>query len=374
MNQKTKNIIKVIWAAALLLGVFYFFSGISARYSFNSNYADSNAKFSAFEKEEKDSLDAVVLGTSVMRAWLPTCAYDGYGIKAFGLMTDAQPFGATQAILESVVLKNQSPKLVIIDVGAAQKEVSEVEGLHLRYIADGLTFSHKVEFLTKTLPVYWNAAKVGNSDPFSYFFPFLYEHNYYGKLADEKDVFEAYDNPYKGYFVNPVLTVVKFDKPDISSIRPIQIGREPRKVLDDLLDFCDQHPEIEFLFTINPKVGTIDGLSLGFDFETETAHNMWVTNYLTNRGFTVLDFTSDELLKAVGIDFKKDFKDERHLNIYGSVKYTDYLCRYIAEHYDLPGKDAKRDPTWDKAAADFNAWMDRQKVDRSVFSKKSVSS
>ncbi|MCR5042304.1 MAG: hypothetical protein K6C36_09445 [Clostridia bacterium] len=362
-RSKIRNVIKGVAALLALAAVFFGFNSLSAAYSFNPQYAENQSRIAAFEKQEKDSVDVVLFGTSAMRAWLSPWAYKWYGIRAFGLQTDAQPFAAAQALLEGAVLRNQSPVLAVIDLTASVKYISSVEGLHLRYIVEGLDFADRITFLQRVYPAYKSAEKVGNVDVFSYLFPFLYEHNHYQNFSTGKDYYEAYLNTFKGTFRAPYTDTSELAKPDVSSFSPEEPDPESLAVLDDLLDFCDGHPEMQFLFILTPKGGERKEFDGGFgDYETEMSHDLWVMEHVRERGYTVLDFNTDELLEAVGIDFGADFKDNRHLNIYGTLKFTNWLSEYIVENYELPDRSADETESWDKAYIGYMQILSEKRI------------
>ena len=50
------------------------------------------------------------------------------------------------------------------------------------------------------------------------------------------------------------------------------------------------------------------------------------------------------------LDLTKDYIEQLHTNIHGSIKISDYICRYLAENYGFT--DKRGDPnyaSWDEA-------------------------
>ena len=51
----------------------------------------------------------------------------------------------------------------------------------------------------------------------------------------------------------------------------------------------------------------------------------------------------------MGLDFETDFNDFSHLNLQGTVKYTDFLAKYIKSEFDIPDRrQDERYSSWDK--------------------------
>ena len=59
----------------------------------------------------------------------------------------------------------------------------------------------------------------------------------------------------------------------------------------------------------------------------------------------------DNAFKEIGLDTKTNFYNRDHLNVLGMEKYTDFLGKYIVEHYDVTGYHSKEViKEWDECA------------------------
>ena len=182
------------------------------------------------------------------------------------------------------------------------------------------------------------------------------------------ECFESYDNQFKGYQSNIYIKREEMDFYDFSKVRPLQLPREQRIVFDDLLSFCDEHPETEFLFLLMPKALPKNPSKDIMNTKLSVmAHFKWVGNYLNDRGYAFLDLTGKDAVDAIGIDFKTDFFDHVHLNIWGSMKTTDYISEYILQNYELPSRDGEDEDSWENSAELFFKHLDENKVDYSAF-------
>ena len=71
--------------------------------------------------------------------------------------------------------------------------------------------------------------------------------------------------------------------------------------------------------------------------------------YADENGIPFIDFNLLE--KQLKIDWKKDTRDKgMHLNAYGAKKVSDYMGKYLTEHYSLPDlrSDKKLSEQWEE--------------------------
>lgn len=67
-------------------------------------------------------------------------------------------------------------------------------------------------------------------------------------------------------------------------------------------------------------------------------------------GYDYLDFEPDS--KTIGLDYKEDFYNDEHMNVYGQQKFTAYLGQYLIDHYGLQRSSlsAKSQERWERSA------------------------
>ena len=72
-------------------------------------------------------------------------------------------------------------------------------------------------------------------------------------------------------------------------------------------------------------------------------------------GFDTINFNTPEMREALGVDYNRDFYNERHMNIWGAMKYTDYLSDYLDNRYETEDHRGREGyESWQKAARDLN--------------------
>ena len=119
-------------------------------------------------------------------------------------------------------------------------------------------------------------------------------------------------------------------------------SKETVKILDDLLDYL-KDKDIEVLFVVSPYI-------------EEKEHKMCF-NYVEKRvkeaGFDFID--ANDYREEMQIDYSKDFYNYGHVNIYGSNKYTEFLCKYMIDNNKLV--DHRNNPKykeWDNLLPAWN--------------------
>ena len=70
------------------------------------------------------------------------------------------------------------------------------------------------------------------------------------------------------------------------------------------------------------------------------------TSIIEKNNYKVINFNT---LEDFEVNFKKDFYNSQHLNVYGATKYTLYFSKYLKNNYDLP------DHRGDKK---YSSWVD----------------
>jgi|LSQX01.3.fsa_nt_gb hypothetical protein len=335
-----KKAIKAICFTLVLTLVFGLFTWYSENYSFTERYAESNSKYRNIYDMPEDTVDIIFFSTSIYRAILPSYLYLLNGNTSFNLFVDQMPVSLIKPVLEHFLVEKQSPKLIVVDLSFAQRDPDIINQLHVRYTIEGLPFNIRYKILKDILPYYENAPKIQSVDVFSYLFPTLYEHNNYSNaVLGGKSYDSNAEINFMGNYKDLYWETKKFASvPALNDYSPSPISDNALEILDELLDYAKTQ-EFELLFTMLPKTG-IKGSGGKID-KTEMQQNKWLYDYVTNKGFTVLNLFADGYLDETGINPEKDFADERHLNMKGSAKFTYWLATYLNENYDI--KDHRDD-------------------------------
>ena len=101
--------------------------------------------------------------------------------------------------------------------------------------------------------------------------------------------------------------------------------------LIDLLNYCKSRNQ-KTLFIVHSYI-------------QEEEHKMkynYMKEVIESYGFDFLN--TNDYYKEIGLDYSKDLYDKNHVNVIGAEKYTDFLGKYLKEHYTLP--DKREDPAF----------------------------
>lgn len=306
---------------------------------------DSKQIFKAFYAEGEDTLDVVYLGTSAAnRYFIGPKAYHDEGIAAFTLATMGLPLLFVPNLIDEVE-KTQDPDLYIIELRGILKDRDDVTDAHIRRVTDSMKISsNKYDTIELALDYVEGAdGELSNIDTGSldYYVPIV---KYHSRLV-QGDLtiadFLPLDrwNLTKGYVLSPNTVTVKEQGRPVYSADKAALAPEMEDVFLEVLAYCDTLDK-DVLFVLSPYVMK-DGQAEMFNTAKEMAEQ---------RGYPVLDFNQKEITDAMGLDWKRDFYNSKHVNYIGAEKYTAYLTDYLMENYELP--DRRGDKTyasWDEA-------------------------
>ncbi len=304
-------------------------------YIFNIIWLEKN-NISNFYLEERNSLDVIYIGGSnVQQSFNATLAYHLYGFTTGLVSTKAQPFVATQSLIEEVK-KSQNPKLYIIDLARSHYNFSTTfNDAWTREVTDAMKPSkNRIDTINKLLK-YSNA---DNNEYINYYFSFFKYHNAWKNINTN-----SFKNsePYKGYaFWQDTLKVAPQERKKWSNGSKV-LPFSNEQVILELVNYIEIN-NINVLFV----VPVINSLS-----EDEQMQLNKIITILKNNKLKVINFNELEELK---IDYKKDFYEPSHLNVYGATKYTIYFSKYLKENYYL--QDHRKDEmytSWNEEYENF---------------------
>ncbi len=293
-----------------------------------------------FYQLQEDHTDVLCLGSSHVYYGINTCLlYDDYGIAGYLLASPGQPVWISYYLLEEA-LKTQNPGLVIFDVGTLFQKEDDFG-------------SSSWETLISMKPSYtkWNALKAVNRygeclDTASAFFSFPYYHMRSLSLS-EQDYRNTELIRYHGY--KPEFGVIsaqelaKWEKkkvPDSDAAAPVT--ERTKEFLLKIIYLCSQN-DISLVLVNSP-------------FANLTLEKLETGNYIRllaeEHGIPFLE--GNRLTDEMQICFQDDLLDASHLNYYGSVKYTDYLAKWLKKNYDIPDRRGdSRYQEWEAASRLF---------------------
>ena len=162
----------------------------------------------------------------------------------------------------------------------------------------------------------------------------VYENHDFWRKHSAKDILEL-----KGYVYSSNIVPTNLKEKEKKKKRCERaISEDKFDYLDCIRDLCKEN-NCQLLFMELPSETSW----------SEVRHNQ-VLEYANKNNINFIDFN---YLDSVTIDNQKDYRDGgNHLNVYGSIKVTNYLADYIHDNYEINPYNLNK--TFDKAVEIFN--------------------
>ena len=343
MNSNENN--SSVSAIKRLVGCMLFLL-IASRLIIGTSYLLRNAEVSRFNIvgiKSDTPLDMVYVGGSAAYVyWQPLRAWDEYGFTSYSLATN---FVQAECLKSYIQWSEefQNPELYVIDARPFQYYADLENEPAIRNGADSMDIfmSERYDLLDE----YFNNRDIEyDTDILSYYLDLSKYHSNVDNLGN-RDAWLLIDNNrenlYRGYQWNIDYECVNMPEDFHTERRAMPKGHS-MEILADLLDYCQELNDKEFLFIICP-------------YEITKEHQMLyntIQDAIEERGFVFLN--ANDYYEEIGLDFTSDFYNNWHVNTFGASKYTVFLGGYICDHYNLP--DHRSDPeysSWNDAATRF---------------------
>lgn len=285
------------------------------------NSGDAKERFTGFYAEQYDSIDVIMIGAStVASSFIPAYMWDKYGFTSYPLATNSQRPKAIKYLIEEG-LKYQDPDLILIEMRtfiASYEEQAQDEG-HIREVVDNMKYSvNRVKAI--------NALTEEFDDKYTFYFDIFKYHSNYGLLLKPSE-WKKYDYSTKNELKGFELKNGKMKYREKGENRPSDVYCYTRKpipqkqeeVLIDLLNYI-QEKNFNVLFVVTPR-----------DHDEDYEGNMcYMKDIVNEAGYDMIDI--NELFEEVGFDYRYDMDDGAHTNVWGAVKVSDYVGRYIKDN------------------------------------------
>lgn len=300
-----------------------------------NNTSNYDKRYTTFRKLEKNTVDAVYLGTSgVDRYWISPKAYEEYGMTVYPLAIDSMPTWLYVEVLEDV-FKRQNPELILIDARSfGQDNVSKtVMDTRARRVLDAMSmFSvSRIKAGFKTMKVMHSTFE--DEQPridLSYLFSFV---KYHDKWKDDdykiKNNLGNKEHLYGGFYITGNSTTIEPMEPTpykFDIYEPLDPVAE--ESLYELLDFLEEK-DVDVLFVDTPQLKD----------DKEIGRGNTLYKILDEKGIDYVHFLNtdpaSDALHVIDFDYNHDFYDAPHVNYYGAEKFTDYFAKYLNDNYDL---------------------------------------
>ena len=309
--------------------------------------------YPGYYAEAKDSLDVVSIGTSAALWYIdPPHLWESCGITSYTLGTADAPFESFRYLIEEAE-KTQNPDLLIIDARGILITHNDNEKFEqiVHIITDSMNHDiPRLQVIQQEVPVL--------TDRLDYIWEMNFYHDNWETLT-VKD-WAYWDNqealPLK------VPAIVMRVKP-LNTLKPdgdVKVSPQPldagiQEDLTDLLEYCQRlDTPVLFLETPYRRPARYDGMS-------QTLESL-VKSY----GLDYLDL--NDVADEIGLDIDTDFYNTRHTNMWGAWKVTEYLGKWLKQHYTINEKHSEAvTEDWNRAADLENqmvtAYMDASQKD-----------
>ncbi|MCR5719902.1 MAG: hypothetical protein K6F84_04995, partial [Lachnospiraceae bacterium] len=333
MKDKILPIVKIACFALICFLVFSKVYGILSWKETTGGYQSSAKQL----YNTKDNLiDVAFVGSSHCYCGIFPCfLWRDHGMAAFDMATSGQDKQSSYYMTKEL-LKNQSPKVVCVDVyGLLFDRHTEVGNVYRNMLA--------LKPSRNAIELIDSYVKKEDRQDFYLRFPII--HNRYKELT--RYDFEEY--PYNTYGRGEAVGNFKsrgvgFDPnvPLVTDEEPI--GDEGEKWLEDMEELSKEK-DFELVFFVTPFCIT----------EDEQRKINWVKSYCEKRGLTIFDFNC--MMDELGISPETDFNDELHLAASGTEKLTAYFGNWLKSNFDL--YDHRGEPKYSIWDMDYQYYVQR---------------
>ncbi len=280
-----------------------------------------------FYEERENSLDAVYIGSSnCYTTWNSAFAFKEHGICVYPYSSNGQPFYASRYLIEEA-RKTQKDAVFVVNINTVFDDTVPFDHFHnlINVMPDSLTKLRMINHLC-----YMGGYSI--EDSWEFYFPFVRFHSRWDNIRARD--FQMVPSTLKGastthryldWSSNVTNKYVTSDK----------VGELPEKIeksINDMLDYCEKE-KLKVLFVTIPQA---------VEEKSRIERYNAVNELISSRGFDTLRL--ENKLEEIGLNLKVDYYNGEHTNIHGSLKFTDYLSKYLIEKYGF--KDKREDESY----------------------------
>ncbi len=280
-------------------------------------------KIDGFYNSPQNEYDVIFYGSSnAYCCFNPLVVWEQTGVKSYVFATQQQPLWATYHYMKDS-FKTQAPKLCVVDVLTAgwDKEYYE-DGVNYTF-CDNMPFSlNKIELVKASVP---------KGERFNLLVRFMKYHSRWNELSrDDFEYKKADMRDYsKGFYMlaNTFSDGVKTDTSNVTEKTELLPKNE--EYLRKIIKLCKDR-KTELLLCKTPSNATVE----------EKKYYNAVEEIAKAEGVKFIDYNL--FYSEIGLDLKRDFFDDNHLNIRGAEKFS----RYFAKTTDFLKDKTRTDEDW----------------------------
>lgn len=340
--MKKKRVLKVLSVIVISTLLILFFSELLTPTWYGWN---NDNTFKGIYKEKKDRIQAVFVGTSqTLNGIAPMELYRQYGICAYNLSSEQQPLLASYYWIKEVErLHAKTLRTVVLDLSFVFQNEDKTPKLSMNEKA----LAH-MRFSRVKLEAYRALSKQYGIKTIEYIIPLIRYHSRWSSatvddltgLTTQKNQFFTRGQNLEFEMSHDIKSADKLFVQKNTITEEIDRSQaEINKVLNkrnlgyvqEIADFCKEKG-IDLVF-----------MKIAKD-SSDVEHD--AMQYLADlHGVPLIDFNLPSVKEAAGIDYPYDYWDEKHPNVAGAKKITDYIGAFIVEHSRLD--DIRNDPAYD---------------------------
>lgn len=336
MKKHAKRIISIISLIAVT-ALFIWFMQITV-----TNRDDNDLRsLKSFYKEDRDSLDVVILGSSeVMSGYSAAEAYKEAGYTSFPYAFTINSVPLWKYELEDIE-RTQHPQILFVETNG------------VLYEDDEYVYSRNcINALGESMPMSLNRIRCAfdlSNHPMERLIPFIKYHYKWKDILDlsENTNLMLMEQDYarlRG--VNSFLYKKKYstamDFPPDDTVGELNPNAEAE--FAEFLEVCKKSDIEKIVFIEFPHVMGNEEL-----YKRQQRANR-AAEMIKEAGFDYIDLTNEG--EAIGLDYENDFYDEHHLLAPGEKKLSHYMADLIMNRYGLQPKEQteKNKAGWEDSA------------------------
>lgn len=320
-----KSVSRILIFVLVFILIFQFFTAFFFRRTKGSPW-DQALKIGGFYREDKNSIEVLGLGTSHMYCTLnPDALWHDTGIRSYVLASQQQPLDITYYYLKDA-LKRQSPSVVIVEAVMTTDDHKEITSAVIHDAVDWMRPGiNRLSVIHKCAPI---------EDRPEYILPLIKYHSRWKDLAEEDSKFEfrTETDPFHGYVFLTDSSENHCRQISYSAVDAVPPDSDTANTLLSFRELAEKEG-FQLLLLLAPYA----------EADENIAKLKGVSEFCAENRIDFLDLNT--VYDSLGIDNNTDYYDSGHFNVYGSEKATDYIARYLSDHYHLIGSAAE-DPDW----------------------------
>lgn len=310
-NKKSRPI-RIIVSGLLVVAIIASVAAVTDK--LNDRRVGEYRQFDAFYDQEPGTVDVLFAGSSRVHCNInPVGLWENYGISSYCLGLNSQTVDATYYALKEA-FKYQHPLVTVVEVSQIDADSGTKQGFPSVY---GMRYGKNyIDAVTERTDFDSAMADVLVYPLYHSMFDMLDKNQYI------EDTYPQYPLTHGAGYKGAVeyYHIVPFDNYTDEYLEEGQLFDERTEMyFDRIVKLCEVEGT-ELIFTLTPAVHRIN--------------NIGVTDYF-NRHPEINFINTSDYYEYMDIDTQKDFIDEGHMNIYGSVKVGKFFGEYIKEHYGV---------------------------------------